>query len=95
MSTHPNLAWQWPSRVLSIFPDRCDDYACLFDADRRHQFERGDGSRCGWHGRLRVVIRTRYSGDSNGGTTLTYFRRLRPWRLGYWRARRMLAAPPP
>lgn len=91
MSERPNVAWRWPHRF--------DDW--MFD----HICERGYG--CGWestpqrtsasdvkrcrHGRLHIAKNVNHSPDSNGGLYRVTWRRLRPWRLAYWRAREALA----
>ena len=89
--TAANLGWEWPDKVLRLFPEPCDRYYCKFDAYRGYDpLAVNDVTRCRGHRRLLVVASVNFSSDSNGGTHYTRMKRLRPWRLGYWRARHMI-----
>lgn len=91
--SNANLRWEWPHKLRAMLPESCDDYVCQFDKLRggdRDRYQVGDVKRCGRHRRLQYVTKTGFSTDSNGGTTYVHWKRLRPWRLGYWRTRWLL-----
>ncbi|MGZ4574766.1 MAG: hypothetical protein ACXVXY_07185 [Mycobacteriaceae bacterium] len=87
MNARPNVSWAWPDRVAEWrWAHRCArGYGCGWESTPVRT-RRNDVKRCR-HGRLHIARKVDHSPDSNGGLYQATWRRLRPWRIAYWRAR--------